>query len=47
MNFIVGIFFIGLAVTMIVGKGILMSHEFASTELEGQGKDSEDGKNTK
>ncbi|MEO6788606.1 MAG: hypothetical protein ABI318_20995 [Chthoniobacteraceae bacterium] len=47
MDFIFGIFFIGLTVTMIVGKGILMSHEFAKMELEQQGGDRRDGENTK
>ena len=47
MDFIVGIFFLGLTVTMIVGKGILMSHEFAKTELEGQTQDGRHGENKK
>ena len=36
MNFVVGIFFLGLTVTMIVGKGILMSQDFMKTEWERQ-----------
>jgi len=34
MEFVAGIFFLGLAVTLVVGKGILMSHEFVETEWE-------------
>ena len=47
MDFLVGIFFLGLTVTMIVGKGILMSHEFAKTELQQHGGDDRDEENTK
>lgn len=47
MDFIVGIFFIGLTVTMIVGKGILMSHEFAETELQRQRGNGQDEKISK
>ena len=47
MDFIVGIFFLGLTVTMIVGKGILMSHEFAKSELQQHGGDGRDEENTK
>ena len=39
MEFIVGIFFFGLTVTLIVGKGILMSQEFAETEWERQNRE--------
>ena len=34
MEFVVVIFFFGLAVTLVVGKGILMSQEFVETEWE-------------
>ena len=47
MDFIVGIFFLGLTVTMIVGKGILMSHEFAKTDFKQHGGDERDEENTK
>ena len=36
MTFVAGIFFLGLTVTIIVGKGILMSQEFVETEWERQ-----------
>lgn len=47
MELIAGIFFLGLAVTLVVGKGILMSHEFVETEWERINREKQAGKDTK
>lgn len=47
MEFIVGIFFLGLAVTFVVGKGILMSHEFVETEWERLDREKQSGEHPK
>ena len=36
MSIIAGIFFLGFCITILVGKGILMSQAFAEAELERQ-----------
>lgn len=33
-SIVAGIFFVGLTVTMVVAKGVLMSHEFAKAEMD-------------
>lgn len=47
MEFVVVIFFFGLAVTLIVGKGILMSQEFVETEWERQDREKKAGDDTR
>ena len=39
MELIAGVFFFGLTITLIVGKGVLMSQEFAETEWERQNRE--------
>ena len=34
MEYIIAIFLLGLIVTVVVAKGVMMSHEFAAAELE-------------
>jgi hypothetical protein len=34
MDFVVGIFFFGLAVTLLVGKGLLMANDYVAAERE-------------
>ncbi len=36
MSIVAGIFFLGFTVTILIGKGILMSQAFAEAELERQ-----------
>ncbi len=36
MEYIIAIFLLGLIVTVVVAKGVLMSNEFAAAELERQ-----------
>lgn len=36
MEYLIAIFLLGLIVTLVVGKGILLSREFAKSELERQ-----------
>lgn len=45
MEFVAGIFFLGLAVTLVVGKGVLMSHEFVETEWERMNREKNAEKN--
>ncbi|MEO5716943.1 MAG: hypothetical protein ABIR29_00035 [Chthoniobacterales bacterium] len=34
MEYIIAIFLLGLIVTFVVAKGVMMSHEFAAAELD-------------
>ncbi len=47
MEFVAGIFFLGLAVTLVVGKGVLMSHEFVETEWERLNREKQAGEDRK
>jgi hypothetical protein len=39
MEYVISIFLLGLIVTFIVAKGVMMSHEFAAAELERQARE--------
>lgn len=39
MELVAGVFFLGVAITLLVGKGILMSQEFTETEWERQNRE--------
>lgn len=34
MEYVIAIFLLGLLVTFVVAKGVMMSHEFAAAQLE-------------
>ena len=41
MEYVIAIFFLGLMVTLVVAKGLLMANEYATSELESHDEPSE------
>lgn len=39
MEYLISIFLLGLIVTVVIAKGLMMSHEFAAAELDRQARE--------